>query len=122
MTNFMNNLNEQLFQELDDEMAANLSGGKAVLYENSDLSGKSPQFFVDTPNLGNLGADFDFDGKTSAIYISPGEKWAFYNKANYKDYLTSLEGGTNGRTYSLSSLEKKGIPNDSITSLRKTAG
>jgi hypothetical protein len=33
----MNNLNEQLFQALNDEMAANLSGGAAVLYENGAL-------------------------------------------------------------------------------------
>jgi hypothetical protein len=118
MTTFTNNLNEQLFQKLDDEIAATLSGGAAVLYEHGDGGGRSPQFFEGTKNLGN----YNFNDKTSAIYISKDQRWAFYKDDEYRSYLTSLEGGNNGRFYDYYDLIERGIPNDSITSLRKTAG
>lgn len=83
----MNNLNGQLFQELDARIAANLSGGAAVLYENGDGSGRSLNFKTGTKNF----KDYDF--KTSAIYISPGETWNFYTGVNYKGHKTTLKGG-----------------------------
>jgi hypothetical protein len=83
----MSNLNEQLFQELDDEIAANLSGGTAKLYENGDGSGRSLSFKTGTKNF----KDYDF--KTLYIYISPGETWNFYTGVNYKGHKTTLKDG-----------------------------
>jgi Beta/Gamma crystallin len=114
MTNFTNNLNKQLFQELDDKVAANLSGGKAVLYEDSykkgDFSGRSPQFFIGTDDLGY----YNFDNKTSAIKISKGEKWNFYSGKNKTGKKTTLGAGS----YDYYDLKEKGITNDSISSLK----
>jgi hypothetical protein len=116
----MNDLNKQLFQELDNEMAANLSGGVAVLYENADLSGR--RVTLDNGSR-NLKEDYNFDNETSAIYISPGERWAFYNYTYENDYLASLPGEKgSGTIYGLSRLKEKGISDNSITSLFRTVG
>jgi hypothetical protein len=112
MTTVANNLNEQLFQELNDDTAANLSGGAASLYENGDFSGRRLDFKTGTDNLG-----FDvhsFDNQTSAIKISEGEKWNFYDGKNQTKYLATLGPGS----YNYYDLIAKGIPNDSITSLK----
>lgn len=119
MTTVANNLNGQLFQELNDEMAANLSGGFAYLYRRDNFKGEVLKFDTGTDNLGK--APHYFDEETSSIKISKGQRWAFYENENYIGYLASLEGGTNGRSYTYTDMIARGIPNDSITSLRRTA-
>jgi hypothetical protein len=111
----MNNLNEQLFQEINDEIAANLSGGAAILYKNGEpdprYGGRSLVFYEGTASLGDY---WDFENETSAIVITGNEKWNFYAKDNYNDYLATLGPGE----YDSAELKDKGIPNNSLSSLR----
>jgi hypothetical protein len=115
MTTFKNNLNKQLFQELDDRIAANLNGGTVSLYENDlDISngGRRLDFNYGTDNL--TAPIYNFNDLTSSIKITGDKNWNFYRDINRQSYLTTLEPGE----YDLKDLEERGIPNDSISSLR----
>lgn len=110
----MNNLNEQLFQELNDDMAANFSGGAAILYENGDpdprYGGRSLTFYEGTASLGDY---WNFENETSSIVITGNEKWNFYAKDNYNDYIKTLGPGE----YDYVDLKQKGFIDNSISSL-----
>lgn len=115
MTTISNNLNEQLFQELDNEIAENCNGGAAYLYEHDGFRGRKLTFYQRTSNLRRWG----FNDKTSSIKITAREKWAFYKDVGYNKLLRVLDGGKYGKSYSLSTLRALGIPNDSISSLKR---
>ncbi|MGL5880403.1 MAG: beta/gamma crystallin-related protein [Xenococcaceae cyanobacterium] len=112
MTNFTNNLNEQLFQELNDDIAANLSGGAAYLYANDTFTGRKLTYYKGTDNLGLYG--YDFNDQTSSIKISAGETWEFYTDDRYGGKKVTLGAGS----YTRKEMEAKGLPNESLTSLK----
>lgn len=113
----MNNLNEQLFQELDDTFAAWCNGGTLYLYEDPGFKGR--KIVCGTKDFGcNIG---DLNNKISSIKITGNEKWAFYKNDNYIDYLTSLQGGNPDRKYDVDDLIASGIPDNSISSFRRIA-
>jgi hypothetical protein len=99
--------NEQLFQQLDNEVAATCSGGYAILYENTNFGGRRLRLESGASNLGNFG----FNDITSSIQIREGETWAFYRDTNYRTLLfTSRDGNY------------PSIPrNDQISSARRLA-
>jgi Beta/Gamma crystallin len=101
------------FQELDDEVAATCSGGVAYLYHDAGFQGRRLQFFNGENNLGK----WNFNDKTSSLVISGNERWRFYRDINFQGPSVTLGRGA----YSLARLNQLGIPNDSISSLRRVA-
>jgi hypothetical protein len=103
--------NEQLFQELDNEVAANCGGGVAYLYQDDNFGGRRLQFFNRESDLRN----WDFNDKTSSIQIVGNERWTFYRDILFGGSRVTLGPGS----YRLRDLQARGIPNDSISSLRR---
>jgi hypothetical protein len=101
------------FHELDDEVAASCSGGVAYLYEHAGFQGRRLQFFNGENDL----RAWDFNDKTSSIQIVGNEQWTFYEHINREGKPVTLGPGE----YSLYRLNQLGIPNDSISSLRRIA-
>jgi Beta/Gamma crystallin len=101
------------FQELDDEVAATCSGGVAYLYQDAGFQGRRLQFFNGETDL----RKWAFNDKTSSLIISGNERWRFYRDINFQGPSVTLGRGT----YSLARLNQLGIPNDSISSLRRIA-
>jgi hypothetical protein len=99
------------FTELDDEIAANCSGGVAYLYQHDNFQGRRLQFFDRESDL----RDWNFNDQTSSIKIEGSEKWTFYKDIQYKTNPVTLASGS----YTLKDLQAKGIPNDSISSLKR---
>lgn len=76
-----------IFKELDDEVAATCSGGKAgvlTLYSNANRTGKKLSLSHSIPDLES------FDNITSSITISRG-LWAFYADKNYQNFLYAAD-------------------------------
>ncbi|HEY9672053.1 MAG TPA: beta/gamma crystallin-related protein [Waterburya sp.] len=105
--------NEQLFQELENEVAATCSGGVAYLYQNDSFGGRRLQFFNRESDLRN----WDFNDKTSSIKIEGNERWTFSRDILFQGPSVTLGPGS----YYLRDLQARGIPNDSISSLRRIA-
>jgi hypothetical protein len=105
--------NEQLFQELDNEVAATCSGGVAYLYQDDNFKGRKLTFY----NYGTDLRTWDFNDKTSSLVIQGNEVWGFYRDRNYKGPSVALGSGT----YTKSDLIAFGIPDNSISSLRRLA-
>ena len=105
--------NEELFQELDNEVAASCSGGVAYLYEHAGFQGRRLQFFNGEDDLRR----WNFNDKTSSLKIVGNERWTFYRDINREGRAVTLGAGE----YSLFRLNQLGIPNDSISSLRRIA-
>jgi hypothetical protein len=105
--------NEQLFQELDNEVAATCSGGVAYLYQDDYFQGRRLQFFNRESDLRN----WDFNDKTSSIIIEGNEQWAFSRDILFQGSTVRLGPGR----YTLRDLQARGIPNDSISSLKRIA-
>ena len=101
--------NEQLFQELDNEMAATCSAGAAKLYRDDGFIPGPKTFNIGTKDLRRFG----FNDETSSLVI--GETWVFYPHTNFRGTPVSLTRGS----YNKSQLAAKGIRNDSISSLRR---
>ncbi|BAY47999.1 hypothetical protein SAMD00079811_56180 [Scytonema sp. HK-05] len=108
--------NEQLFQELDNEVAATCSGGVAYLYENDGFnqgdSGRRLTFYEGTDDL----RIYNFNDETSSIKITGDKSWVFYPDINNQGAPVTLRPGE----YNLSQLQQRGIRNDSISSLRRS--
>ena len=99
--------NEELFQELDNEVAATCSGGWAILYEHTNFRGRRLRLESSASDLRN----FRFNDITSSIQIREGETWAFFRDINYQNLLFTARDGN----YS-------SIPgNDQISSVRRIA-
>jgi len=86
--------NEQLFQELDNEVAATCSGGVAYLYDNDNVI-TFPESRVlvvsnSQPDLRRAG----FNDKTSLVKITGNERWAFYKDINFKGEALILGPGS----------------------------
>ncbi|MHC5939227.1 beta/gamma crystallin-related protein [Nostoc sp.] len=107
--------NEQLFQELDNEVAATCSGGAAYLYQNDGFNqgdpGRRLTFFEGSDDLGY----YNFNDETSSIKITGNKSWVFYQDINNKGTAVTLRPGE----YNLSQLQQRGIQNDWISSLRR---
>jgi hypothetical protein len=99
------------FTELDDEIAANCSGGVVHLYQDDNFQGRRLQFFNEENDL----RKWNFNDKTSSLTIQGDELWTFYRDINFGGPSVTLGSGT----YTLSDLKQEGIPNDSISSLRR---
>ncbi|MBW4636550.1 MAG: beta/gamma crystallin family protein [Iphinoe sp. HA4291-MV1] len=97
------------FTELDNEVAASCSGGTAYLYENANFTGKVWIFEKGSADLRGQ----NFNDKTSSIIITGNERWAFYRDINYGGQRVILGQGR----YSF--VPDVGIPNDSISSLKR---
>ncbi|MBN3943584.1 MAG: beta/gamma crystallin-related protein [Nostoc sp.] len=108
--------NEQLFQELDNEVAATCSGGIAYLYQNDFLNqgdpGRRLKFSEGTDDL----RIYNFNDQTSSIFIAGNESWVFYQDINKRGRAVTLTPGS----YYLADLQRRGILNDSISSLRRS--
>lgn len=105
--------NEKLFEQLDNEVAASCSGGVAYLYQDDNFKGRELTFY----NYGTDLRQWDFNDKTSSLVIQGNERWRFYRNINYGGNYAELGSGT----YRLWELQARGIPNDSISSLRRIA-
>jgi len=103
--------NEELFQELDNEVAASCSGGVAYLYQDDNFRGRKLQFFNRESDLRN----WNFNDKTSSLEIVGNERWEFYKHISFGGYPVTLGRGR----YTLTDLQRRGISNDSISSLRR---
>jgi hypothetical protein len=104
--------NEELFQELDNQVAASCSGGAAFLYEHDGFRGTKKTFYEGSDWLGN----WNFNDKTSSIEITGTKSWVFYPNINTTGTPVTLRPGS----YNLSQLQARGIQNDSISSLRRS--
>ncbi len=104
--------NEQLFQELDNEVAATWSGGAAFLYQNDGFQGRKLTFYEGTDDLRR----YDFNDKTSSIEITGDKSWVFYQNIDNEGKAVTLSPGS----YNLYQLQQKGISNDWISSLRRS--
>ena len=80
--------NEQLFQELDNEVAATCSGGYAILYENPFFGGRSLRLESGASDLRN----YRFNDITSSIAIGEGQRWMFYRDINYRNPIFVIMG------------------------------
>jgi hypothetical protein len=105
--------NEKLFQQLDNEVAASCSGGVAYLYLDDNFKGRRLQFFDRESDL----RDWNFSDETSSIKIVGNERWTFYQDILFKGPSVTLGRGS----YTLTDLRRLGIPNDSISSLKRIA-
>ncbi|RRJ67645.1 hypothetical protein EHV15_18345 [Paenibacillus oralis] len=85
-------------------------GIKVTLYEDANFGGGKVVITSDTAYLG------DFNDKTSSLKVE--RIPAFYVDANYKGNSVSLEAGS----YNVADLIAKGIPNDSISSVKVPSG
>ncbi len=99
------------FTELDDEVAASCSGGVVYLYQDAGFQGRRVQFFNGEDDLRR----WDFNDKTSSLKIVGNERWTFYRHINREGPAVTLGPGE----YSLYRLNQLGIPNDSISSLKR---
>lgn len=95
--------------ELSDEVAATSSGGAAILYQDINFRGRSLRFNNGDSNLVNN----NFNDETSSIVITGNQRWTFYRDINFRGPSVTLRGGR----YSF--VPRVGIPNDSISSLRR---
>ncbi len=100
-------------EELDNEVAATCSGGVAYLYQDKGFQGRRLQFFNGENDL----RKWNFNDKTSSIKIVGNERWRFYRDINREGKAVTLGRGE----YSLFRLQQLGIPNDSISSLKRIA-
>jgi hypothetical protein len=76
--------NEQLFQELDNEVAATCSGGVAYLYDrDSVITFPESRVLVVSNSQPDL-RRVNFNDKTSLVKITGNERWAFYKDINFK--------------------------------------
>lgn len=103
--------NEELFQQLDNEVAASCSGGVAYLYQDDNFGGRRLQFFNGERDL----RSWNFNDKASSLEIVGNERWEFYKDINFGGFPVTLGRGR----YTLTQLRQLGIPNDSISSLRR---
>lgn len=108
--------NKQYFQNLEaisalniveDEAAATCSGGAPTLYSDANFGGSS--FQVTGDQLSNLGF---FNDATSSLTIDEGT-WEFFTEANFQGQRVVLTPN------SYSGITEAGLPNDSISSLRR---
>jgi len=104
--------NEELFQELDNEVAASCSGGVVSLYEHDRFQGPSLSFRNGATDLRN----WNFNDKTSSLRIVGNEEWAFYREPAFRGTPVILGRGN----YTATRLQQLGLPNDSISSIRRT--
>ncbi|WP_448265509.1 beta/gamma crystallin-related protein [Nostoc sp. DSM 114159] len=111
--------NEQLFQELDNEVAATCRGGSVYLYENDFLNGGNGKrggrvlkFSKGTDDL----RIYNFNDQTSSIYIDKNESWVFYQDINKGGHAVTLVGPISSY---LDDLQRIGIQNDWISSLKR---
>lgn len=110
-TEFTYEFESSIFTELDDEVAANCGGGVAYLYQDDNFQGRRLQFFNEENDL----RKWNFNNKTSSLVIQGDELWTFSQNINFKGNSLTLPSGS----YTLSDLQDLGIPNDSISSLRR---
>jgi hypothetical protein len=103
---------EQLFQELDNEVAATCSGGAAFLHKDDGFQGQKLRFFEGTDDLRR----YNFNDETSSIEITGDKSWVFYLHTDKKGKAVTLRPGS----YNLAQLQQRGIRNDSISSLRRS--
>lgn len=102
-------LNLSAVKEVSDEAAATCSGGSASIYRDINFNGGGLRFFNGDSNLVNN----NFNDTASSIIITGNERWAFYRDINYQGPSVILGRGR----YSF--VGDYGIPNDSISSLRR---
>lgn len=102
-------LNLSAVKEVSDEVAATCGGGSASIYRDINFKGGGIKFFNGDSNLVNN----NFNDTTSSIIITGNERWKFYRDINYKGPSVILGPGR----YSF--VPNYGIPNDSISSLRR---
>jgi hypothetical protein len=105
---------EKLFQELDDKVAARSTTQFAYLYKDDNFQGESLRYVDGSVSLHTWG----FDDQISSIRIEGNEQWAFYPESWFRGNPVILGSGN----YTLTQLEQLGIPNNSITSLRRVGG
>ncbi|RUR72214.1 beta/gamma crystallin-related protein [Chlorogloeopsis fritschii PCC 9212] len=108
--------NEQLFQELDNELATTYSGGAAYLYQDAGYQGRKLTFYKGHNDL----RYYDFNDKTSSIKITAGETWRFWQNINREGKYLTLSGGRKGAEYNAHQLKQWGF-HDNISSLKRIA-
>lgn len=98
-----------LVQDLDNESAAAVSGGKAVpdviLYSKKNRRGKSLQV---NDGIADLSKD-NFDDISSSVVVNSGT-WRFYTEPNFKGQSIDVESDT--------ARDLSGMFNNSISSLK----
>lgn len=107
------NYNEMVAAGIANDTLSSLKvtpGIKVTLYEHLNFGGAQRVITSDTASLG------DFNDKTSSLKIE--RIPVVYIDANYKGAAVGLDVGS----YSVSDLVAKGIPNDSISSLKVPSG
>ncbi|MCC5618776.1 peptidase inhibitor family I36 protein [Nostoc sp. CHAB 5836] len=102
-------LNLSAVNELRDEDAAAFSGGAATIYRDANFKGGGLKYSNGDSNLVND----NFNDTTSSIIITGNERWRFYRDVNFQGPAVTLGRGR----YSF--VADFGIPNDSISSLRR---
>ncbi|KAB8330653.1 beta/gamma crystallin family protein [Scytonema tolypothrichoides VB-61278] len=111
------NQHEQLFTELDNEVAATCSGGYVDLYENGPFApGRVATVFAPVGFGDRDLRNSNFNDKTSSIFISAGERWEFFRDINYQGPSRILGPGS----YPVLPRDT-GFPNDWVSSLRRVA-
>lgn len=103
--------NEKLFQQLDNEVAASCSGGVLSLYKDDNFRGVRVNIFNGAIDLRTS----DFNNNISSIQIVGNERWAFYRDIAFRGIPVILGSGS----YTSTDLRRRGIPNDSISSIRR---
>ena len=85
------NLNEIIgVEDLDNENAAAVSGGVAVLYNRFNLRGKKRRLRRrNFPRLRGF-----LNNRASSISVAPNSQWRFYAERNYKGSSIVLNAGT----------------------------
>jgi hypothetical protein len=93
---------------LEDEVAATCSGGLTLF---ADANRQGQRFDTNAPKLNNLGY---FNDLTSSIQVPRGQRWAFYEGANFNGRRVELGEGVYNVT-------EANIRNDTISSLERVS-